>query len=240
MYMDRINNEASLDFDSGAIDMSATKNSAGMTFVSLTVDPARYGISSGKIVCSSEGSSNFSAATPWMGQVSGRSNFSFVPYYSDGGNKGVICLLYSATGVFKGAQALAMAEPGNLICVSPKVLSSDGKNCVAPAIVQNIAPTSASMNVLTTFTITGQNLPLTPTMTLGGIPCQIQSSPAPTASGFTAVCTPGGVAGNQGVIIKSAAGGEVIDASRMISVSSAPQGWVVSTLARLVSSIFGE
>ena len=94
MYLNRVNNEASLDFDSGAIDMSATKNSAGLTFVSLTVDPVRYGINAGDIVCSSEGSRNFSSATPWTGKVSGRTNFSFVPYYSDGGNKGVICLLY--------------------------------------------------------------------------------------------------------------------------------------------------
>ena len=112
-----------------------------------------------------------------------------------------------------------MAEPGNLICVSPKVLSSNRKNCVVPAAVGIITPTSASLNVATTFTITGQNLPLTPTMTLGGIPCQIQSSPAPTASGFTAVCTPGGAAGSQVVKISDSAE-NVIDQSKSVTVAS--------------------
>ena len=61
-------------------------------------------------------------------------------------------------------------------------------------------------------------MPLTPTMTLGGIPCQIQSSPAPTASGFTAVCTPEGVVGNQTVSIMTN-GGVVIDQSKSIAVT---------------------
>ena len=87
------------------------------------------------------------------------------------------------------------------------------------AKVVAVSPMSASIGTATTFTITGQNLPLTPTMTIGGIPCQIQSSPAPTASGFTTVCTPGGAVGNQIVGVKTAVGG-VIDESRTINVIS--------------------
>ena len=89
---------------------------------------------------------------------------------------------------------------------------------VAPvSTVATVYPSTATISTATTFTITGQNLPLTPTMTLGGIPCQIQSSPAPTASGFTAVCTPGGVVGSQIIGIKTIAG-VVIDESRIVSV----------------------
>lgn len=90
---------------------------------------------------------------------------------------------------------------------------------VAPVqSVVGISPSSAVLGVATTFTITGQNLPLTPIMTLGGTSCQIQSSPAPTASGFTAVCTLGGVVGNQVVRIADTAN-NVIDQSKSVNVS---------------------
>lgn len=106
--------------------------------------------------------------------------------------------------------------------------------CSPPVIasVSGVSPAVANLSQATTFTITGQNLPLTPTMTLGGIPCQIQSSPAPTASGFTAVCTPSGGAGSQ-VVKVSDASGVVIDQSKSVNVNVVPNtaatGWTVST-----------
>lgn len=87
------------------------------------------------------------------------------------------------------------------------------------SVVDSVSPASAVLGQATTFSIAGKNLPLTPTMTLGGIPCQIQSSPAPTASGFTAVCTPGGAAGSQVVKISDSAG-NVIDQSRSVTVAA--------------------
>lgn len=70
-------------------------------------------------------------------------------------------------------------------------------------------------------------------MTLGGIPCQIQSSPAPTASGFTAVCTPSGASGSQ-VVKVSDASGVVIDQSKSVNVlpNNTVTGWMVSTYVK--------
>ena len=85
-------------------------------------------------------------------------------------------------------------------------------------VVTGVSPSAAILNREELFSVVGSNIPLTPTMTLGGIPCQIQSSPAPTASGFTAVCTPGGVVGNQTVSIMTN-DGVVIDQGKSIAVT---------------------
>lgn len=86
------------------------------------------------------------------------------------------------------------------------------------ANISGITPVVATLGAVNTFTITGNNLPTSPSMTLGSAPCQIQSSPAPTATGFTAVCTPSGTAGNQVVKIMDSSG-TLIDGRRSIAVS---------------------
>jgi PKD repeat protein len=90
---------------------------------------------------------------------------------------------------------------------------------LAPS-VSGISPTTATVSTLATFTVTGQNLPLTAVMALAGGACQTPSNQSSVA--FTVVCTPGAVAGSQIVTISTAvSGGTVIDASRSITVSAA-------------------
>jgi hypothetical protein len=88
---------------------------------------------------------------------------------------------------------------------------------LAPSVT-SIAPTTATLNVATLFTVSGQNLPLTAVMSMADATCQTPTSRA--ATGFTVVCTPGGTAGSKVVTISTAAvGGTVIDASRTVTVT---------------------
>lgn len=97
-------------------------------------------------------------------------------------------------------------------------------NTPAPTIT-TITPATASIGQATTFTVTGQNLPLTAVMSIAEGVCQTPTNNTPT--GFTVVCTPGGVAGSKIVTIKTdtlANGGTVVDESKSISVSTSTTG----------------
>jgi hypothetical protein len=64
-----------------------------------------------------------------------------------------------------------------------------------------VSPVKAAVGDATTFTVTGQSLPLTATLSLADGYCLAPSSN--TATGFTVVCTPGGVAGVQVMTVRS-------------------------------------
>ncbi|MFZ4481405.1 MAG: DUF1566 domain-containing protein [Rhodoferax sp.] len=64
-----------------------------------------------------------------------------------------------------------------------------------------LTPVTAVIGTATTFTVTGQNLPLTATLTVPDGFCLTPTNR--TASGFTDVCTLGGAPGNQIITIRS-------------------------------------
>ncbi len=109
--------------------------------------------------------------------------------------------------------------------------------CSPPVIasVSGVSPAVANLSQATTFTITGQNLPLTSVLSIADATCQTPTNR--TATGFTVVCTPGGAAESKVVTVKTdteANGGVVIDASRVVTVQNSPSsyGWNVSTHAQ--------
>lgn len=98
-------------------------------------------------------------------------------------------------------------------------------------VVTGITPLAIKSGITTTFTITGQNLPLTAVMSIADGSCQTPTSR--TSSGFVVVCTAGGPAGNKVATIKTdtqAAGGRLIDNQKTIAVtgSSADIGYIQS------------
>ena len=88
--------------------------------------------------------------------------------------------------------------------------------------VLDVQPKAATIGVATTFTIKGANLPSKSVISVADGAC---NPPVFIATGFTAVCTPGGIPGDKVVTIKTdtlANGGTVIDASRVVTVSASP------------------
>lgn len=83
--------------------------------------------------------------------------------------------------------------------------------------ISAISPTAATVGVETSFTVSGQNLPLTAVMSLSDANCQTPTNSA--ATGFTVLCTPGGAAGDKVVTISAETGGAVIDASLIVTVT---------------------
>lgn len=72
---------------------------------------------------------------------------------------------------------------------------------VATPLVIGVTPTKAMLGEATTFTVTGLNLPLTATLSMVGGVCQTPTKRA--ATGFTVVCTAGGVVGTQILTVNS-------------------------------------
>lgn len=68
-------------------------------------------------------------------------------------------------------------------------------------LVIGVTPTKATLGEATTFTVTGLNLPLTATLSMVGGVCQTPTKRA--ATGFTVVCTAGGVVGSQILTVNS-------------------------------------
>lgn len=87
------------------------------------------------------------------------------------------------------------------------------------SILTSITPTSATVNVATTFTVSGSNLPATATMEIQGATCQ--PAKLNSATGFTQVCTLRGAAGDKVATVKTDTttnSGTVIDASKTINL----------------------
>lgn len=68
-------------------------------------------------------------------------------------------------------------------------------------VLTGVTPVVAVIGVPATFTVTGQNFPLTASASLANGSCLTPANRA--ATGFTVVCTPGGVAGDQIMTITS-------------------------------------
>lgn len=102
------------------------------------------------------------------------------------------------------------AAPGGL-------LGSAGPE--APS-VSAITPDTAILGASTLFTVSGQNLPLTPVISMLGYHCQTPSNRTPT--GFTAVCDVISTIGNDPILVRiSNAGNDTtIDRSHSITVSA--------------------
>lgn len=95
-------------------------------------------------------------------------------------------------------------------------------------IVRSITPTSATGMVVASFTVTGENLPLTSEMSIEDGTCLVPTHR--TASGFTVLCRMRRE-GNKAVQITTnriAYGGSVIDASRYIEVTAPYKGYSAS------------
>lgn len=96
-------------------------------------------------------------------------------------------------------------------------------------IVRSITPVSATNTVVASFTVIGENLPLTTEMSIDGSICLVPT--LRTSSGFTVRCRMGGAAGNKAVQITTnriAYGGSVIDASISIEVTAPYKGYSAS------------
>lgn len=68
-------------------------------------------------------------------------------------------------------------------------------------VVISVAPLTAAIGDASTFTVSGLNLPLTSILTIANGSCLTPTNR--TTSGFTVVCTPGGVTGSQLITISS-------------------------------------
>lgn len=84
------------------------------------------------------------------------------------------------------------------------------------------APVTPTVGQLATFTVVGQNLPLTAVFSVADASaCHILTKPARSSTGFTASCTMGNTVGSKLITIKTdtqANGGKVIDATRTVTV----------------------
>jgi pimeloyl-ACP methyl ester carboxylesterase len=86
--------------------------------------------------------------------------------------------------------------------------------------VTNISPSAAQVNVPTTFVLSGGGLPLTAVLALADSTCQTPTARA--ATGFSVVCTPLST-GSKVATVKTdtqANSGQVIDASKTVTVST--------------------
>lgn len=93
--------------------------------------------------------------------------------------------------------------------------------------VTGVSPLNATIGETKTFSITGQNLPLTAVVSLvdSAGSCLTLASPAQSSAGFSVTCVPGGPVGGKTVTIKTdtlANGGTIIDASKTVSVAATP------------------
>lgn len=101
-------------------------------------------------------------------------------------------------------------------CLGGEGSSSSGGR--APTL-SALTPVIAMLGQPTTFTVTGQNLPLTAIASIPGGTCTTPLSRS--AGGFTTICTPGGVPGSQIVTVLS---------------DVAPLGWWIGAQAVMVAS----
>lgn len=84
--------------------------------------------------------------------------------------------------------------------------------------ISNIDPLFATLNIPTTFTVTGTDLPLTTEFKMQDANCQAPVNP--TTNGFTVSCTPT-LVGSKGITISDSPAGNVIDGARTVNVSAA-------------------
>ena len=96
--------------------------------------------------------------------------------------------------------------------------STSSSSALAPT-VSAVTPVLAMLGQPTSFTVIGQNLPLTALVTIAGGTCTTPVNR--TSTGFTTLCTPGGLAGSQSMTIWS---------------DLTPIGWWVGTQAIMVST----
>jgi len=96
--------------------------------------------------------------------------------------------------------------------------STSSSSALAPT-VSAVTPVLAMLGQPTSFTVIGQNLPLTALATIAGGTCTTPVNR--TSTGFTTLCTPGGLAGSQSMTIWS---------------DLVPIGWWVGTQAIMVST----
>lgn len=126
-------------------------------------------------------------------------------------------VLKAKIGPFAQSSSATFDLPPSPTCIAPQVLANG--LCVTPSVL-SISPTTATVDVPVSFTVTGQHLPLTAVMSVVDANCGIPINRS--ASGFSVLCTPLGTGGSKAVTVKTdtqASGGIVIDASHSVAVS---------------------
>lgn len=97
-------------------------------------------------------------------------------------------------------------------CALPQLLQ--GNTCFTPPSVTNITPSTATMALPVTFTVTGQNLPLTAILTIGDATCQAPANQSPI--GFSVTCLPYGSPGARAITVSS--NGDLIDSTKFVTI----------------------
>lgn len=106
--------------------------------------------------------------------------------------------------------------------------------------VTSISPQIAQLKLKTTFTVNGQNLPMTAVMSMTDATCETPTRRSIT--GFQVVCTPNTSIGVKSLVINTAAEGTVIDSNKTVTIipASIPSSsWSLSMDKVSVSAVGG-
>jgi hypothetical protein len=118
-----------------------------------------------------------------------------------------------------GGQSISSGDSTSL-AESAKPQDQAAASLRAP-VVENVSSSGLWLKTTSLVAVSGVNLPVSIKMSLGGTDCITQSAPAPSESGFVAVCLPSGIAGLQPVVISSTGQKPLVDSTWEMRVQAA-------------------